>query len=86
MLREIACAFMCGCVMSRVMAAEPIGILIQRARQRKHLTQAQVAEALGVDRAAVSRWESGEHFPARNAGALEELLEITIPAPEQVTA
>ena len=68
------------------MASEPIGILIQRARQRKRMTQAQMAEALGVSRDAVATWERGEHYPLRNAGAIEELLEITIPAPEQATA
>lgn len=63
------------------MARESTGILIQRARQRKQMTQAQMAKVLGVDRSAVSNWERGEHFPARYAGAIEALLDITIPAP-----
>lgn len=61
------------------MARESTGILIQRARQRKQMTQAQMAEALGVTRETVSEWERGAQFPSRNAGAIEALLEITIP-------
>lgn len=68
------------------MARESIGILIQRARQRKQMTQAQMAKRLGVDRTAVSNWERGEHFPVRYAGAIEELLDIEIPAPEAASA
>jgi len=57
------------------------GAIIQRARQRKRLTQQEMADALGVNRGTVSTWESGEHFPSRYAGAIEELLDITIPVP-----
>jgi transcriptional regulator with XRE-family HTH domain len=64
------------------MPTEPVGILIARARHRKHLTQQQLAEALDVNKSTVANWERGEHFPLRYAGALEELLEITIPARE----
>jgi transcriptional regulator with XRE-family HTH domain len=65
------------------MPTESVGILISRARHRKRLTQEQMAEALGVSKSSVANWESGEHFPLRYAGAIEELLEITIPAPAQ---
>lgn len=57
----------------------PTGVKIQRARQRKRLTQQEMADALGVERSTVATWESGEHFPRRYAGAIEELLDITIP-------
>jgi len=57
-----------------------LGLLIRRARQRKHMTQQQLASALGVDRWTVGAWESGKHFPSRYAGAIEEILGITIPA------
>jgi transcriptional regulator with XRE-family HTH domain len=60
----------------------PLGVRIRRARQRKFLTQAELAEQLGVDRTAVSLWETGKHFPRRYAGALEVILDITVPEPE----
>ena len=63
------------------MTAEPIGILIQRARHRKRLTQQQLADALEVSKSTVANWERGESYPLRNAGAIEELLNITIPPP-----
>jgi transcriptional regulator with XRE-family HTH domain len=64
------------------MTADPVGILIQRARHRKSWTQQQLADELGVSKPTVANWERGAHFPLRYAGALEALLEITIPAPE----
>jgi transcriptional regulator with XRE-family HTH domain len=64
------------------MTAEATGTLIQRARQRKRLTQQELADALDVSRSAVVNWETGKHFPLRYVGAIEELLEIAIPAPE----
>jgi transcriptional regulator with XRE-family HTH domain len=57
---------------------KPIDDLISRARRRSSLpappvrrlireqaslTQTDIADALGVDRASVSRWESGEQAP-----------------------
>lgn len=58
-----------------------LGITIRRARERKRMTQEELAEKLGVTRSTVARWEGGDHFPLRNAGAIEEVLEIIIPAP-----
>ena len=68
------------------MTADPVGILIQRARHRKRWTQQQLADELKVSKSTVANWERGEHFPVRYAGALEELLEIAIPAPQAATA
>lgn len=59
----------------------PTGDAIRRARQRKGWTQQQLAGELGVYKATVARWEAGTHFPLRYAGAIEEVLGITIPAP-----
>lgn len=60
----------------RLLRAEPAGFRL--ARQRAGLTQAEIAELLGVDQAAVSRWESGKRIPRgktldRYAELLEEL-------------
>lgn len=68
------------------MTAEPVGILIQRARQRMRLTQPELAARLGVSRSAVANWERGVSYPLRNAGAIEEVLGITIPAAEAAPA
>lgn len=47
---------------------------IATARKVKKMTQAQLAEAMGVDQAVVSRWESGKVSP--NKENLEKLKEI----------
>lgn len=47
---------------------------ISAARRAKKLTQAQLADQMGVDQALVSRWESGKVSP--NAGNLDKLKEI----------
>lgn len=65
------------------MTAEATGTLIQRARQRKRLTQQELADQLGVNRGSVASWENGKHFPQRYAGAIEDLLEIKIPDPDE---
>ena len=40
-----------------------IGIFISQCRKEKHLTQAQLAERLGVSDRAVSKWETGKSMP-----------------------
>lgn len=56
-----------------------LGLMIQRARQRLGMTQQAMADKLGVDRATVGVWETGRQYPAKHAGAVEQLLSITIP-------
>ena len=44
-------------------------------RERRGLTQAQVADRLNVDKSAVSKWESGDSTPLRKyRAALCEVL------------
>ena len=43
-------------------------------RYRKHLTQQQLADKLGVHRSIVIRWENGEVIP--NADNIKKLAEI----------
>ena len=47
-------------------------------RERRGLTQAQVADKLNVDRSAVTKWETGDSTPLRKyRAALCELLLCT---------
>ena len=47
-------------------------------RERRGLTQAQIADRLNVDKSAVSKWESGDSTPLRKyRPALCELLGCT---------
>ena len=59
-------------------AGRPLGeatLNIAQARKAKGLTQTQLADAMGVDQALVSRWESGKVSPnAENMAKLKELL------------
>lgn len=56
-------------------AGKPLteGLDIAAARKKKSLTQAQLAEMIGVDQALVSRWESGRVKP--NAESMEKIKE-----------
>lgn len=49
---------------------------IEGARRAKKMTQIQLAEAMGVDQAMISRWESGKVHP--NKTSLEKLREILL--------
>jgi transcriptional regulator with XRE-family HTH domain len=51
---------------------------LREARERKGLTQAQLAERLGVDQAVIAKWESGSREPrVRVAVRLSQALETT---------
>src|SRR5216684_8971207 len=47
------------------------GALLKDFRTRRHLTQRQLAEAIGVHRHAIGRWEQGDFLPASKAMVLE---------------
>lgn len=62
------------------MATDTAGILIARERQRRRMSQAQLAEALQVAESTVANWERGEHYPLRYARVIEDYFGITLPA------
>jgi transcriptional regulator with XRE-family HTH domain len=62
------------------MAPTSAGTRIRLRRQALKLTQQQLADKLGVDRATVSAWERGKHYPDRNEGAVEAVLGISLAA------
>ena len=47
------------------------GALLKALRTRRHLTQQQLAEAIGVHRNAIIRWEQGDFLPAQKSIVLE---------------
>jgi transcriptional regulator with XRE-family HTH domain len=49
------------------------GQRLKELRQRRGLTQVQLAHELGVEKSTVSRWETGEVFPRDNLRALCQL-------------
>ena len=61
------------------MTEPSLAITIRRARERKRMTQGELAAALGVSRSAVNSWENDRAVPQGSIGAIEELLDITIP-------
>ena len=68
------------------MPNESVGTIIARARQRRGMTQVQLAEALKVSPSTVANWERGAAYPAKLAGVVEEFLGISIPAREPEAA
>ena len=47
------------------------GALLKALRKRRHLTQQQLASAVGVHRSAIIRWEQGDFLPQSKAIVLE---------------
>jgi tetratricopeptide (TPR) repeat protein/transcriptional regulator with XRE-family HTH domain len=47
------------------------GVLLKALRKRRHFTQQQLAEAIGVHRSAIVRWEQGDYLPKSKAMILE---------------
>jgi transcriptional regulator with XRE-family HTH domain len=58
-----------------------VGLRIRSARERKGLSQTQLAHQLGVSNTQVSRWETGRGLPL---GHLDELSEALGMSPEQI--
>lgn len=56
-----------------------LGQRIKKCRQQANLTQEQVAEAMGISRQAVTKWESGQSAPStENLFKLAELFGTTV--------
>lgn len=51
-------------------ATRSLGRAIKDARERRHLTQQQLADVLGVDRKTVDNWENERTIPRNRMGAL----------------
>lgn len=61
-----------------------LGERIKKLRRSKHLTQQQLAEILGIDQGAISRWEKNHINPsARYCKKLEEIFEASLAAMNQ---
>lgn len=58
------------------------GDQIRTARERRRMTQQELADELGVSLRTVSNWERGESIPRNRAGAIEEFLGIAESLPE----
>lgn len=56
-----------------------VGRVIRETRERKGISQENLADMMGITRAAVSQWENGETLPDRgNAQLLSRLLHISL--------
>ena len=66
------------CVMDAPRSAPKIGRTIKRARERKRMSQAEAATALGVSRSALNAWENDRAYPRSSIGAIEELYGISL--------
>src|SRR5690348_12324394 len=51
--------------------SETFGMLLKQFRKRQHLTQQQLAQALGLHRNTIGRWEEGSFLPESKALILE---------------
>lgn len=61
------------------MASEPaIGTKIRRARERLHMSQAELAAEVGVSRSTVNAWERDRAYPQNRIGALEQVLGLSL--------
>lgn len=64
----------------------PIGTLIRERRQRRNLTQHQLAELVGVTQKAISSWEIGRTEPgARHLFAIADALHLPLKAVREAT-
>ncbi len=62
------------------MASDPLtlGTQIRRARERKRLSQEELASEVGASVRAVNDWENDRRKPRNRLGALEEVLGVSL--------
>ena len=54
-------------------------IELKRLREKKHLTQEEMAARLGISRSAVAMWENGQNIPpTKYLVTVAEMLDCTI--------
>lgn len=58
------------------MSTPSSGADFRRARERRRLSQEQLAALLGVSSKSVGRWERGEAIPKSALGAIEQVLNL----------
>lgn len=65
---------------TRIGPRRPVHIYLREWRENRNLTQQQLADRLGVDKATISRWEGGKRSPSLNVlAALGEALNVPLP-------
>jgi transcriptional regulator with XRE-family HTH domain len=64
--------------MMRVMGHADVGTRIRLRRQELRMTQAELAERIGVHPATVRAWELNQNYPSRHQGALEAVLRMRL--------
>jgi transcriptional regulator with XRE-family HTH domain len=82
LLVSLCCAKFHGTLLAMTRPHPPIGPLIRRGRERRRMTQEQLAEAVGVTARTVSSWEQGRRLPKNRTGALEEVLGVSLDGAE----
>ena len=55
-----------------------VGTRIAKRRHVLGLTQEALAARVGVSKASVTKWETGQHYPKRHLGRLEAVLGISL--------
>lgn len=64
---------------TRIGPRRPVHIYLREWREHRGLTQQQVADRLGVDKATISRWEGGKRSPSLNVlAAVCEALSVPL--------
>ena len=63
-----------------------LGQIISSERQRRRLSQAELAQRIGVHKKTISKWENGQQVPSRHLVALEDSLGIALTNRQTVPA